>query len=133
MTLSDHIRLIWARPHVSGPTIEDFIFDDGLPPPTQEDLAATYDAARAAWEAERNAPQPKTWPSVEEFTEEFTLEECSAIELSTDPQIAALRFKLKTWRSAVHSNHPLVAAGFAALLASGIISEARKNEILSVQ
>lgn len=131
MTLSDHIRLTWARPHVSGPTINNFVFDDGLPPPTEEELASTYDAALAAWNAEQNAPQVKTWPDVEAFTNEFTLEERAAIELSTDEQIAALRFTLTTWLSAVHANHPLVAAGFAALVTTGILTETRKNEIIN--
>lgn len=88
-----------------------------------------------AWaQAQFDAPVVvKTWPSVEEFVEEFTLEECAQIELASDAQIAALRFKLKTWRSSVHANHPLVVAGFAALVASGILTETRKDTILAVE
>lgn len=55
MTLSDHIRLIWARPHVSAPTLAEFRFDDGLPPPSQAELDATYGEALAKWNAEREA------------------------------------------------------------------------------
>lgn len=130
MTLSDHIRLIWARPHVSAPTLAEFTFDDGLPPPTEQELAATYDAALELWNAERNVRKNKEWSSVEAFVEEFSLEECAAVELSVNPQIAALRFKLKTWQSSVHANHPLVQDGMAALVSEGIITEERKNAIL---
>jgi hypothetical protein len=97
------------------------MLDDG-PKPTVEEI-------ETAW-ANRPTP-PKVWPSVEEFVEEFTLEECAAIELSPDPQIAALRFKLKTWRSTVHADHPLVVAGFAALVTTGILTETRASAILN--
>lgn len=97
------------------------MLDDGAKP--------TIEELETAW-ANRPAPA-KRWPDVEAFSDEFTLEECAAIELSADPQIAALRFKLKTWRSSVHADHPLVVAGFAALVATGIITETRKNAILN--
>lgn len=122
--LNDAVKLACpGRDFMLSPeTYDGLTMSDGGPKPTIEEL-------ETAWA--NRPPDIKTWPSVEEFTEEFTLEECSAIELSADPQIAALRFKLKTWRSSVHANHPLVAAGFAALVATGILTETRKNDILS--
>jgi hypothetical protein len=111
-----------GRPFLLDPENYDGLtmLDDG-PKPTREEI-------ETAW-ANRPTP-PKVWPSVESFVEEFTLEECAAIELSPDPQIAALRFKLKTWRSTVHADHPLVVAGFAALVTTGILTEPRAAAIL---
>jgi hypothetical protein len=57
MTLIDHLRLVWpSRTLVArGPTIDDVTFDDGLPPPTAEELAATESLAQALFAAESAA------------------------------------------------------------------------------
>lgn len=80
------------------------------------------------------APQknpPKSWPDVEAFIAEFTMDEMAAIGLSSDPTIAGLRLLLSAWRSAVHSEDPRVILGLNALVDTGIISRHRQLEILN--
>jgi hypothetical protein len=64
MTLSDHIRLAFGRPHVArGVDMSDVTFDDGLEPPSPEQLEATHAEAFALWLAEQaahNVPPPVT-------------------------------------------------------------------------
>lgn len=104
-------------------------FLDDLPPPTEHELAASYDAALAEWDRQQNPP--KRWPDVEHFLAEFTMEEMAAIGLSTDPTVAALRFLLSGWRSEVHSNDPRVTQGLTSLVNLAIITEERKTHILT--
>ncbi len=80
------------------------------------------------------APQqnpPKSWPDVEAFIAEFTMDEMVAIGLSSDPTIAGLRFLLSGWRSQVLSDDPRVVQGLTALVTLAIISDERRTEILS--
>ena len=99
------------------------------PPPTEVELDATLEAARAEWDRQQNPP--KSWPDAEAFVAEFTLPEMAAIGLSTDPTIAALRFLLSSWRSQVISDDPRVQAGMDALVQTGVLTEDRRVEILS--
>jgi hypothetical protein len=108
---------------------DQITFDDGLPPPTQEELDATRENAQAEWDRQQNPP--KSWPDVEAFISEFTIEEMAKIGLSTDPTIAALRFLLSGWRSQVLSDDPRVVQGLTALVSVAIISDERRTEILS--
>jgi hypothetical protein len=108
---------------------EQITFDDGLPPPTQDELDSTRAAAEAEWHRQQHPP--KSWPDVEAFISEFTLEEMAKIGLSTDPTIAALRFLLSGWRSQVLSDDPQVVQGLTALVNLAIISDERRTEILS--
>jgi len=105
-----------------------------LLPTEQIDLDAAE--CRTVWaveeipEAERE-PQFKRWPDVEHFLMEFTMEEMALIGLSTDPTVAALRFLLSGWRSAVHANDPRVIQGLTALVNLAILTEERQAQILS--
>jgi hypothetical protein len=108
---------------------EQITFDDGLPPPTQEELDSTRVAAEAEWHRQQNPP--KSWPDVEAFIAEFTMDEMAQIGLSTDPTIAALRFLLSGRRSQVLSDDPRVVQGLTALVNLAIISDERRTEILS--
>lgn len=108
---------------------EPIEFLDGLPPPTEQELADRYDAALAEWDRQQNPP--KRWPDVEHFLAEFTPQEMAAISLSADPTVAYLRFLLSGWRSAVHADDPRVQQGFDALVAAGILTTERKLSILS--
>jgi hypothetical protein len=108
---------------------DQITFDDGMPPPTQEELDATRENAQAEWDRQQNPL--KSWPDVEAFISEFTLEEMAAISLSTDPTIAALRFLLSGWRSQVLSDDSRVVQGLTALVSVAIISDERRTEILS--
>ena len=108
---------------------DQITFDDGLPPPTQEELDATREDAQAEWDRQQNPP--KSWPDVEAFISEFTVDEMSQIGLSTDPTIAALRFLLSGWRSQVLSDDPRVVQGLTALVSLYILTEERKARILT--
>jgi hypothetical protein len=108
---------------------DQITFDDGMPPPTQEELDATRENAQAEWDRQQNPL--KSWPDVEAFISEFTMEEMAAISLSTDPTIAALRFLLSGWRSQVLSDDSRVVQGLTALVSVAIISDERRTEILS--
>lgn len=122
MRLIDHLAFLGRRAtQIEG----NITFHDGLPPPTQEELDASYDAALAYY-----TPK-KRWPDAEAFTAEFTIEELSAISLSTDPTIAALRFMLSTWRGEVHSDDPRVIEGLSALFVTNTVSSTRLSEIIS--
>jgi hypothetical protein len=129
MKIHDHIRLVWTRPCVGGATLEEFVFDDGLPPPTAEELEATREQALALWNAERQALAQ--WDNVQEFMATLTMEEKAKIALSTDPTIAALRLELSTWLSSVHPADARVQAGLDRLVQCFIITADRKAEILN--
>lgn len=90
------------------------------------------DRVEADWVSVDNPNADKLiWRDVEHFMDLFTFEEKSAIALSVNPQLAALRLTLTTWHSTVHSDDPRVLLGLSLLEALGIISEERKATILS--
>ena len=73
----------------------------------------------------------KTWPNAAMFLAEFTMPELAAIELSLDPTIAALRLLLASWPADIYSDDPRIIGGISALVAAGIIDEARRAEIVA--
>jgi hypothetical protein len=82
-------------------------------------------------EEELAADARKSWDNSSMFIQEFTLTEMAAISLSQDPTVAALRLLLSTWFGEVWSDDPRVQSGLSALIDSGIINEARRDEILA--
>jgi hypothetical protein len=82
-------------------------------------------------EEELAADARKSWDNSSMFVQEFTLTEMAAISLSQDPTVAALRLLLSTWFGEVWSDDPRVQSGLSALINSGIINEARRDEILA--
>ena len=58
--------------------------------------------------------------------------EKAQISLSIDQTVAALRLELTTWFSEVHGNDPRVIDGINKLVELGILTEQRKQEILSL-
>lgn len=126
MTHIFHLGFLGRKANQFGDTIT---FTDGLPPPTEEELADSYDAALEEWNKGQNPP--KRWLDTEAFMSEFTLDEIGEISLSTDPVIAALRFMLSTWRSEVHADDSRVLLGINSLVGLGILTEERKTQILS--
>ena len=82
-------------------------------------------------EEELAADARKSWDNSSIFIQEFTLTEMAAISLSQDPTVAALRLLLSTWFGEVWSDDPRVQSGLSALISSGIINEARRDEILA--
>jgi hypothetical protein len=73
----------------------------------------------------------KTWPSVQEFLQEFTLPELAAVWSSEIPAIGALAILLLGWRADVWSDHPLIVQGMAALQGAGILTPERAAAILT--
>jgi hypothetical protein len=73
----------------------------------------------------------KIWPNAALFLSEFTMPELAAISLSLDPTIAALRLLLASWPADIYSDDPRIVGGLSALVAAGIILEARRAEILA--
>lgn len=87
--------------------------------------------AIALGEADLVALARKTWPNASAFLGEFSMPELAAISLSTDPTVAALRLLLLAWPSDVWSDDPRIVGGLAALVASGILDEARSAAIVA--
>ena len=123
MTNLEHLAFLGRQCRQVGDGPVQFL--DGLPPPTQTELDASRDAALAFYKPK------KIWPNAEAFVAEFTMSELSAISLSTNTTIAALRFMLSAWRSSVQSDDPRVILGLNALVDTGIISRHRQLEILN--
>lgn len=110
-----------------------------------ETTAPTFDPATQAaptWEngewvvrdltpEELAAAARKVWPNSSLFLQSFTFPEMAGISLSTDPTIAALRLLLTAWAGEVWSDDPRIQMGMQALVASGIINQARADDILA--
>lgn len=73
----------------------------------------------------------KIWPSVADFWAEFSDAEKLAIASSTIPGIRLLHEELRMWRGEVWSDDPKVQQGLSGLVAVGILTESRKNKILT--
>ena len=73
----------------------------------------------------------KTWLTSQAFLSEFTMIEVGSIGISVDPTIAALRLILSTWVGQIYSDDPRVILGLDAIEAAGIISAARRAEIIA--
>jgi len=73
----------------------------------------------------------KIWPNAALFLSEFTMPELAAVSLSLDPTIAALRLLLASWPADVWSDDPRIVMGLDALESAGIITEARRGEIVA--
>jgi len=110
-----------GRPFMLSPeTYDGLTMLDGGDKPTLAEI-------EMAWA--NRPPEVRKWQNVEEFVAEFTLTELAMIELSQVPNIAALRLKLNTWLSAIHSDDPLVVQGRSELVDAGILTEQRATEI----
>lgn len=97
----------------------------------QEALAAEAALAALAAEAALAASGRKTWPNVAAFLTAFTMPELAGISLSTDPTLAALRILLLSHPDEVWSDDPRILAGLDALVAAGVITKARRAEIVA--
>jgi hypothetical protein len=88
-------------------------------PPTMEELEAAWSQLEAR----------KIWPSAAELWNEFTRAEKLAIADSTNPDIRLLHEDLRVRRGEVWSDADEVQQGLGLLVAVGILTESRKNEI----
>jgi hypothetical protein len=73
----------------------------------------------------------KIWPNSAAFLSQFTMPELAAISLSLDPTIAALRLLIASWPADIYSDDPRIIGGLSALVEAGVITEARRGEILA--
>ena len=84
-------------------------------------------------QAERNAAASiKQWPNVQSFMAEFLPEEIHAIANSAIPEVITSRFLLSTWLGHVVSNDPRITQGLDILLHVGIITNERRQQIITV-
>ena len=74
----------------------------------------------------------KKWENVQAFMAEFTMQEKAQIALSMDPTVAALRLELTTWLSEVHADDPRVVMGLNKLVELGILTQSRRDTIISI-
>ena len=74
----------------------------------------------------------KQWPNVQSFMAEFLSEEIHAIANSTIPEVITSRFLLSTWLGHVVSNDPRIVQGLDILLHVGIITNERRQQIITV-
>jgi hypothetical protein len=84
------------------------------------------------WTVQVRPPESKIWTNAQAFMSAFTMEEKAAVALSSDPIIAALRLELSTWLSPVHVNDERVQLGLNRLVELEILTNDRKNAIISV-
>lgn len=122
MTHADHIRLAFPDRHFSiyG---DQLVFDDGLPAPSEEDLAQSYGQAHSAWLVEQRVANAKTWPTKTEFWAEFDMEQKAAILSSSNVTVATLLDELRMWDYTIRADDPRIIAGMEALVSAGIISQ----------
>jgi len=73
----------------------------------------------------------KTWMTSADFIGEFTLGELAAVQLSTNPTIAALRFILAAWSKPVWSDDPRIQLGLSTMVTEKLITSERSAEILA--
>ena len=94
-----------------------------------------YEALIAKWTDDNFALEalviPKSWPSSHEFLNELTDDERNS--LANDPAVAGLALLLASWKSNVVSDDPRIEAGLAALVAVGVLTKERVDQITSDQ
>lgn len=77
------------------------------------------------------APIRRVWATAADFWGEFTQSEQLVISISEIPAVRALVVSLSVWQAEMWSDDQRVQAGFQALIASGLLTEARANAILN--
>lgn len=73
----------------------------------------------------------KRWPNSAAFLSDFTLAELAALELSTNPTLAALRLLLSVWPGEVWEGDTRIQLGFTALVDAGILTAERRTQLLT--
>ncbi len=91
------------------------------------------EAAQEASSAEELAIQAirKEWPNVQSFMAEFSPDEIESIANSVIPEVITARFLLSTWLGPVISTDPRIFGGLNLLAGVGIITEERREKIIS--
>lgn len=97
-----------------------------------EAIDAQSKTVTRGWTVQARPAQSKLWMNAQEFMQAFTMQEKAAVALSSDPIIAALRLELSTWLSTVHVDDERVQLGLNRLVELEILTNDRKNAIISV-
>lgn len=119
MNITDHLRLAFpGRPFSA--CGDEVIFDDGLPMPDEAELAATHDAALAAWQTEQLAaatPPPVTRRQLMHLLHGRGWLEAVPALIASIPDELARKLAWIDWDTAsvFEVGHPLVAEFAAAL------------------
>lgn len=106
------------------------------PPPYNPETQRPPEWIDGAWvtaeltDEERAERARKIWPDAARFWGEFSDTEAEAIATSTHPYVRRLAATLYTWRSAVFSDDPRVSQGLQLLEMVGILTTARRLDIL---
>ncbi|WP_395736265.1 hypothetical protein [Prosthecobacter sp.] len=74
---------------------------------------------------------PKKWTDTQAFMAAFTDAEKAAIDLSTDPEVAAMRRTLDTWSGTMEPYDARVQAGLDRLVTLGILTAERVDAIVA--
>lgn len=99
--------------------------------------AATIAQLQEALNTATNPPPPpprppgKWWATSVSFLSEFTAAELQAVHTCQVPEITRLLLILLTWPSEVWAADSRIIDGMAALVTVGILTDERKNQILS--
>lgn len=108
---------------------------DGVTPWSQPDGSTVMLLSDALAAGIQYAPTPppvrRVWRSAADFWAAFTDAERLAVAGCSDPQIKMLALTLGYWDSELHSDNPTLQAGMEALVATGLITRARANELLN--
>ncbi len=83
-----------------------------------------------AWVTEPLPPAFRRWSGAAEFLSEFTPQEAIALRDSTNPVIARLTMILLAWPGEVWATDQRIVQGMAALVADGILTQARHDQML---
>ena len=85
-----------------------------------------------AWVIDPLPPAFRRWSGAAEFLSEFTPQEAIALRDSTNPVIARLTMILLAWPGEVWATDQRIVQGMAALVAEGILTQARHDQMLGV-
>jgi hypothetical protein len=115
---------------LDGKIINTIVVGHGYTPPDGTTMMPLEEAMdQGVPFAEREANNRKIWPSAADLWNEFTRPEKLAIADSTNPDIRLLHEDLRVRRGEVWSDAAEVQQGLGLLVAVGILTESRKNEI----
>ena len=103
-----------------------------LPDPPQYDPLTQSPPvwADGAWVTEPLPAPFRRWPGSAAFLADFMPEEALALRNSQNPVIAHLTMILLAWPGEVWATDPRIVQGMAALVAEGILTQARHDQML---
>ena len=126
---ADQVIILIAEP---GPEVIVAEFAAPGPPPYNPLAHLPPVWVDGAWVTEPLPPAFRRWSGAAEFLSEFTPQEAIALRDSTNPVIARLTMILLAWPGEVWATDQRIVQGMAALVADGILTQARHDQMLGV-